>query len=215
LKTLYLLAQHSPNRQQMKDEIGMMESLKPLISHENSEIKKYAIDVHDILSGRRSNKTTGRRNVTYGLGSSNNRAKVITLQVRGLHQATRKICEEKLLQVKGVISFTFNVAKARCIVRVKPSVAAEKLCSSIEETKIMSAQQIVKDESGEEVVLSFGKGPVVTAEEGKELPDYLPEETENEDPGEKALARTNQKSSSEKGGWFSGVTNFISNSLYW
>ena len=53
--------------------------------------------------------------------------------------------------MKGVISFTFNVAKARCIVRVKPSVAAEKLCSSIDETKIMSAQQIVKNDSGEEV----------------------------------------------------------------
>ena len=86
-----------------------------------------------------------------GLGTSNGRAKVITLQIRGLHQATRKICEEQLLRVKGVISFTFNITKARCTVRVKANVQAQKLCEAISETKIMSAQQIVKNESGEEV----------------------------------------------------------------
>ena len=78
-------------------------------------------------------------------------SKVITLQIRGLHQATRKICEEQLLRVKGVISFTFNITKARCTVRVKTNVQAQKLCEAISETKIMSAQQIVKNESGEEV----------------------------------------------------------------
>ena len=35
------------------------------------------------------------------------------------------------------------------------------------------------------MVLSFGKGPVVTKEDDKELPDYLPEDTENEDPTKK------------------------------
>ena len=35
--------------------------------------------------------------------------------------------------------------------RVKTNVQAQKLCEAISETKIMSAQQIVKNESGEEV----------------------------------------------------------------
>ncbi|XP_065061919.1 armadillo repeat-containing protein 1-like [Rhopilema esculentum] len=219
VKTLYLLAQHSPNRQTMKDELGMLESLKSLFSESNAEIRKYAKETHEILTGNRSLRKQGSERSTayFGLGTSNGRAKVITLQIRGLHQATRKICEEQLLQVKGVISFTFSLPKARCIVRVKPTVQAEILCDKIAETKIMSAQQIIKNDSGEEVVLSFGKGPVVSKEkeqDQRELPDYLPEDEENTEPSDKTIARTGQKTTSN-GGWLSGFSNFISNSLYW
>eukprot|EP00112_Aurelia_sp_Birch-Aquarium-sp1_P026610 Seg955.6 transcript_id=Seg955.6/GoldUCD/mRNA.D3Y31 product="Armadillo repeat-containing protein 1" protein_id=Seg955.6/GoldUCD/D3Y31 len=219
LKTLLLLAQHTPNRKLMREEIGMIESLKAITSKSDGEIKKIAGEIQILLLGNRTTRSSNSdRTANYlGLGTSNGRAKVITLQIRGLHQATRKICEEQLLRVKGVISFTFNITKARCTVRVKTNVQAQKLCEAISETKIMSAQQIVKNESGEEVVLSLGKGPAVTAakDEKKELPDYLPEDEENVAPSNMTVARTDTKTNANGGGWFSGVSSFISNTLYW
>ena len=66
-------------------------------------------------------------------------------------QITRKLCEEELVKVKGVISFTFIMNKSRCLVRCKLELSPETLCDAINNTKILSAQQVVKNERGEEV----------------------------------------------------------------
>ena len=66
-------------------------------------------------------------------------------------QVSRKLCEEKLLKTKGVISFTFVMHKSRCIVRCKVELEPETLCDNINNTKVLSAQQVVKNERGEEV----------------------------------------------------------------
>ena len=66
-------------------------------------------------------------------------------------QVTRKLCEEELLKVKGVISFTFVMNKSRCVVRCKLELSPEALCDAINKTKVLSAQQVVKNEHGEEV----------------------------------------------------------------
>lgn len=219
LKTLHLLALHGPNRASMKTEIGMLPSLKLLMTNSNLEINKGGNDVYNLLTAsKQTSRVNHGGNSNYFLGHSNGRrAKVITLQVQGLHPATRRICEEQLLQIKGVISFTFNMSKSRCIARVKPNIIAEKLCEKISDTKIMSAQQIVKNESGEEVVVSFGKSPVATSmsDEKQEVPDYLPEDEQNTQQTEKAVVRSEQAKGQQGGGWLSGVSNFISSTLYW
>lgn len=66
-------------------------------------------------------------------------------------QITRKLCEEELLKVKGVISFTFVMTKSRCIIRCKVELSPEMLCDAINNTKLLSAQQVVRNERGEEV----------------------------------------------------------------
>lgn len=68
-----------------------------------------------------------------------------------LFQVTRKLCEEELVQIKGVISFTFVMNKSRCLVRCKIELSPETLCDAINKTKVLSAQQVVKNERGEEV----------------------------------------------------------------
>jgi hypothetical protein len=50
-----------------------------------------------------------------------------------------------------MVSFTFDMAKSRCIVRARPDTTAEIICQTINKTKLLSAQQIVKNERGEEV----------------------------------------------------------------
>lgn len=68
--------------------------------------------------------------------------------------------EANLLEVKGVVSFTFEMKSGRVVVRSRTDVTVEALCAAIDSTKIMTAQQVVKDEHGQEVMLSFGSSPV-------------------------------------------------------
>jgi len=42
-----------------------------------------------------------------------------------LFQDQRGLCEEALLKVKGVISFTFQMASKRCTVRIRSDLATE------------------------------------------------------------------------------------------
>lgn len=40
-------------------------------------------------------------------------------------QSRRNLCEEALLKIKGVISFTFQMAVQRCVVRIRSDLKAE------------------------------------------------------------------------------------------
>lgn len=44
--------------------------------------------------------------------------------------------------------------KSRCVVRCKLELSPEALCDAINKTKVLSAQQVVKNEHGEEVQLA-------------------------------------------------------------
>jgi len=231
LKTLHLLAEHAPNRKIMFNEVGMIPSIRKIMNDEDEiykddvEIKKLASSLYNKLQPPISRVSRQQRIHTvaptqqkFFVGASNKKAKTITLQIEGLHDdATRKICEENLLSVKGVVSFTFNMTKKRCTVRVTPVVSPEMLCTAIEKTKSLSAEHVVRNKSGEEVVISFGRNPSIPDEErGKvdnDFPDYLPEEDPVE-TGNAAISRTGKDDGSGSG-WLSGVSSFISNSLYW
>lgn len=92
-------------------------------------------------------------------------------------QSRRGLCEEALLKIRGVISFTFQMTVRRCIVRIRSDLKAEvrppsfpslfrcsnsssslpldaapqALASAIASTQVMKAQQVVKGENGDEV----------------------------------------------------------------
>lgn len=40
-------------------------------------------------------------------------------------QTRRSLCEEALLKIRGVISFTFQMAVKRCVVRIRSDLKAE------------------------------------------------------------------------------------------
>jgi len=229
LKTLHLLAEHVPNRKVMFTEIGMVPSLRKTMNDEEgrysneAEVKKLASSLYNKLqppiarTSRQRVHTVAPTQQKFFVGSSNRKAKMITLQIKGLHDdATRKLCEDNLLLVKGVVSFTFNMSKQRCMVRVTPTVSPQMLCKAIENTKLLNAEQVVRNKSGEEVVISFGQHPSIPGEQKGEIenefPDYLPED----DPVETSNAAITKTGKDENGsGWFGGVSSFISNTLYW
>ncbi|XP_002733499.1 armadillo repeat-containing protein 1-like, partial [Saccoglossus kowalevskii] len=126
---------------------------------------------------------------------------------------SRKICEEHILKVKGVISFTFDLSKHRCTLRAKNDLKPESLVAAIAKSKTMSAEQVLKNECGEEVLLSFGANPTTADKENNALPQYLPEDDSPIKGVDKAVVRTGKQE--QQGSWLGSAAKFLSQSFYW
>ncbi|XP_052451347.1 armadillo repeat-containing protein 1 isoform X2 [Carassius gibelio] len=154
------LAECRANREKMKDELGMMLSLQNVMQKATSpgETKLLASEIYEILQNSSSTEAeqaeaaaSCRRKAQFFLGGTNKRAKTVVLQIDGLDDSARRsLCEEALLKIKGVISFTFQMAVKRCVVRIRSDLKAEALGTAIASTKVMKAQQVVKGEDGSE-----------------------------------------------------------------
>lgn len=118
-----------------------------------------------------------------------------------------------VLQVKGVISVTFDMNKKRCFLRVKPDIKPETVVQAVAKSMTMTAQQVVKDEYGAEVLVSFGANPQDMDKENTTLPDYLPEDPDSPKADSHSVARI--KKDDNKSGWLSSAATFITNSFYW
>ncbi|TDH00355.1 hypothetical protein EPR50_G00187340 [Perca flavescens] len=222
LQTLRYLAELSPNISTMKNELGMMVSLENLTGREglSIDITALAKEVFDILSAPanpvpRTSERERRKKSQFFINSTNKKAKSVTLHIQGLDSTnTRGLCEEALLKVRGVISFTFQMASKRCTVRIRSDLPTESLASAIAATKVLSAQQVVKNEAGEEVFIPLNPcgGEV---QQNSALPDYLPEEEESpEKEVDRAVSRTTAKQDSN-GSWLNAAAGFLTKTFYW
>lgn len=229
LEALHYLAQVPSNRPLMKSEVGLLISIRRIISRQHSrpDVKSSAQRVHDLLippagtTRPLSQSRSSVRGSNVFLGASNKRAKLIVLQIEKLKdQESRKLVEDALLGVKGVISFTFSMSQKRCILRVRTDMKPEVPCRALEATGELSVKHVIKNENGEEVLLSYGPSPEAAVQDEKEntkpvkLPDYLPEY----DPHVAVDSDTAVEKSGAAGGgggWFSSVSSFLANNFYW
>lgn len=104
------------------------------------------------------------------------------------------------------------MAVQRCVVRIRSDLKAEALASAIASTKVMKAQQVVKSESGEEMLVPFQDTPV-EVEQNTELPDYLPEDESPTKEQDKAVSRVG--SHPEGGQLAEHSCKLLSRSFYW
>jgi hypothetical protein len=82
-------------------------------------------------------------------------------------------------------------------------------------TGILEAEQVVRDDMGQERALSFGSAPagVAASPEGKSM-GYLDDlEGELEEKSESAVAPWGVAATA--GGWLTGAASFVSSNLYW
>ncbi|KAG7271090.1 hypothetical protein CRUP_022641 [Coryphaenoides rupestris] len=185
------------------------------------ETKLLASEVYEILQAAGKEEAeqaeaaavSCRRKAQFFLGSTNKRAKTVVLHIDGLDDSARRgMCEEALLKIRGVISFTFQMAVKRCVVRIRSDLKAEALGTAINSTKVLTAQQVLKAEDGGERMVPFCDGEV-PVEENTDIPDYLPEdESPSQDP-EKAVTRVG--AITDGAGWLSTAANFLTRSFYW
>ncbi|XP_061094751.1 armadillo repeat-containing protein 1 [Conger conger] len=223
LLALRYLAECRANREKMKGELGMMLSLQNVMQKSTTpgETKLLASEIYEILQAcgeAEAEPVDGaasyRRKAQFFLGATNKRAKTVVLHIDGLDDPTRRsLCEEALLKIRGVISFTFQMAVKRCVVRVRSDLKAEALGTAIASTKVMKAKQVVKGDEGGEVMVAFQEDVLVVVEENTDLPDYLPEEESPSRGLDKAVSRVG--SMQDGSGWLSAAANFLSRSFYW
>lgn len=223
LLAIRYLAECRANREKLKGELGMMLSLQNVVQKSTTpgETKLLASEIYELLQASSSADTeqaeepvSSRRKAQFFLGSSNKRAKTVILHIDGLDDSSRRsLCEEALLKIRGVISFTFQMAVKRCIVRIRSDLKAEALASAIASTQVMTAQQVVKGENGDEVLIPFKEDGSVVVEQNVNLPDYLPEDESPSQEPDKAVSRVG--SGQEGASWLGAATNFLSRSFYW
>ncbi|XP_034470224.1 armadillo repeat-containing protein 1-like [Hippoglossus hippoglossus] len=223
LLAIRYLAECRANREKLKGELGMMLSLQNVVQKSTTpgETKLLASEIYELLqatcdadSEPAEDAVSSRRKAQFFLGSSNKRAKTVILHIDGLDDWSRRsLCEEALLKIRGVISFTFQMAVKRCIVRIRSDLKAESLASAIASTQVMSAQQVVRGENGDEVLISFAENGSVEVEQNLDLPDYLPEDESPSQEPDKAVTRVG--SNQDGASWLGAATNFLSRSFYW
>ncbi|CAL8313410.1 unnamed protein product [Gadus morhua 'NCC'] len=223
LLALRYLAECRANREKMEGELGMMLSLQNVIQKSTTpgETKLLASEVYELLqassgpeSDRAEGAPSGRRKAQFILGSTNKRAKTVVLHIDGLDDSSRRtLCEEALLKIRGVISFTFQMAVKRCIVRIRSDLKAEALASAIASTEVLTAQQVVKGENGQEILIPFTEDGSLQVEQNVDLPDYLPEEEAQAEEPDKAVTRVGN--GQDGATWLGTAANFLSRSFYW
>ncbi|XP_030220427.1 armadillo repeat-containing protein 1 isoform X5 [Gadus morhua] len=223
LLALRYLAECRANREKMEGELGMMLSLQNVIQKSTTpgETKLLASEVYELLqassgpeSDRAEGAPSGRRKAQFFLGSTNKRAKTVVLHIDGLDDSSRRtLCEEALLKIRGVISFTFQMAVKRCIVRIRSDLKAEALASAIASTEVLTAQQVVKGENGQEILIPFTEDGSLQVEQNVDLPDYLPEEEAQAEEPDKAVTRVGN--GQDGATWLGTAANFLSRSFYW
>ncbi|KAL3199913.1 hypothetical protein MRX96_013401 [Rhipicephalus microplus] len=165
------------------------------------------------------------------LGQHNGAAKVVSLHIEGLFsESDTELCKEKLLAVQGVISFTFDIERRRCVVRVRSDIPPRALVQAIKSTGTMSAMQVANSTmpktpisnkskpSTEYTGLEGDEASGRTEEEKDEhdrenLPAYLPEV--DSPIREDAVVRQKKPKSSSATSWLSSAATFITKSLYW
>ncbi|XP_061661792.1 armadillo repeat-containing protein 1 isoform X2 [Syngnathoides biaculeatus] len=217
------LAECRANREKMKGELGMMLSLQNVMQKSASpgETKLLASEIYEIFQSAGKEEAeqaeaaaaSCRRKAQFFLGSNNKRAKTVVLHIDGLDDSTRRgLCEEALLKIRGVISFTFQMAVKRCVVRIRSDLKADALGTAINSTKVMKAQQVLRtDDGGEEE--GEGSSGAAAVEENTDIPDYLPEEESPSQDPDKAVTRVG--SVTDGMGWLNTAANFLTRSFYW
>ncbi|XP_038655347.1 armadillo repeat containing 1, like isoform X1 [Scyliorhinus canicula] len=224
LQALQYLAECPSNRVIMRSELGMMNNLESLKERDQTseDIRILATELYERLNKplqtdkMRINNSSRTKKIPahFFISSANKKAKTITLQIDGLHNMdSRNVCEGVLLQVNGVISFTFQMALQRCVVRIYSDLKIESLASAIAATKILQAHQVVKSENGEEAVVPLNTG-ISKAEQNLILPDYLPEDESTEIEHYKAISQTGAKGNTN-GKWLNAAANFLTKTFYW
>ncbi|KAM9260786.1 armadillo repeat-containing protein 1 isoform 3-T3 [Cariama cristata] len=184
LLALRYLAECRANREKMKSELGMMLSLQNVIQ-----------------------KTT-----TPG------ETKLLASEVYDILQSSNmsdmdNVNEMNYRRRKAQFFLGSTNKRAKTVVLHIDGLDDSALATAIASTKVMKAQQVVKSESGEEMLVPFQDSPV-EVEQNTDLPEYLPEDESPTKEQDKAVSRVGSHPEGAAS-WLSTAANFLSRSFYW
>ncbi|XP_024874371.1 armadillo repeat-containing protein 1-like [Temnothorax curvispinosus] len=139
------------------------------------------------------------------------RTHVIVLHVQGLLPETRAELESILIRIEGLVSLVVDVEHQRVTMRTLSYVTAKQIAEAIERhADNMEARLVTRNKFNQEFLVKLiQEGD--TDSEG--LPDYLPEEEEEDDKEGVVSLFTGLKQSASS--LYKSTTEFLSSSFYW
>ncbi|KAG7263752.1 hypothetical protein CRUP_027989 [Coryphaenoides rupestris] len=144
-----------------------------------------------------------RKKPQFFLNATNKKAKSVTLHIQGLDSTDQRgLCEEALLKVKGVISFTFQMASKRCTVRIRSDLATESSISH-RRNQGVTAKQVIKNEAGERAETALCRTTCPSEEEESPEKDL-----------DRAVSRPTATMDGN-GSWISAAAGFLTKTFYW
>lgn len=175
LETIESLAKWSDLRNFLGEFLGMEDQLISLMMFACPSIKRIAQNLHDVLycnsspmeysgnEGFGQPRTCGKVKRTDTRVQRGNffvntviKSRTAVFQVHDLlNKEDVDTCRNILLQVKGIISITFDMKKSRAILRTRPELPPEVIARTIANNSYLSAEQVIKDKNGKESFVSF------------------------------------------------------------
>lgn len=137
---------------------------------------------------------------------------VIVLHVQGLLPETRSELEGILIRIEGLVSLVVDVEHQRVTMRTLNFVTAKQIAEAIDKnTDSMEARLVTRNKYNQEFLVKL----IQTGEnsDGDEMPDYLPEEEEEDDREGVVSLFTGLKQSASS--LYKSTAEFLSNSFYW
>ncbi|XP_074643113.1 armadillo repeat-containing protein 1-like isoform X2 [Tubulanus polymorphus] len=195
---------------------NMAEKLLSIFSQECNKAVLVKDTSNTSIEGCITPKRAHRRKKNFFLGGHAGKGKTIVLQIKGLKdKADMDICRNNIIHVRGVISITFNFAKKRAIIRTRLDLKPEVLAHAIAMSELMSAEQVLKGDDGNEIFLAFGADLTEDDEHNEaDMPQYLPDEPSPVREGDQPLARRGPHEE-QSSSWLSKAASFLSTSFYW
>ncbi|XP_018369996.1 PREDICTED: armadillo repeat-containing protein 1-like [Trachymyrmex cornetzi] len=136
---------------------------------------------------------------------------VIVLHVQGLLPETRAELEGILIRIEGLISLVVDVEHQRVTMRTLNYVTAKQIAEAIDtHTDNMEARLVMKNKFNQEFLVTLIQ---VGDTDSEGLPDYLPEEEEEDDKEGVVSLFTGLKQSASS--LYKSTTEFLSSSFYW
>ncbi|XP_014487121.1 PREDICTED: armadillo repeat-containing protein 1-like [Dinoponera quadriceps] len=138
---------------------------------------------------------------------------MIVLHVQGLLPETRAELEATLIRIDGLVSLVVDVEHQRVTMRTLNYVTAKQIAEAIDKnTDNMKARLVTRNKFNQEFLVKLVQSG--DSSDGDEMPDYLPEEEEQEDDKEGVVSLfTGLKQSASS--LYKSTAEFLSNSFYW
>ncbi|XP_058790722.1 armadillo repeat-containing protein 1-like [Phymastichus coffea] len=137
---------------------------------------------------------------------------VITLHVQGLLPETRTELEYTLIRIEGLISLVVDVEHQRVTMRTLANVTAKQIAEAISDNNPnMEARLVTRNKYNQEFLVQLVNDDI----EDYELPEYLPEDEEDEEEEKNGVLSLFTGLRQSASSLYKSTTEFLHNSFYW
>ncbi|KAF7384836.1 armadillo repeat-containing protein 1-like [Vespula maculifrons] len=138
---------------------------------------------------------------------------VIVLHVQGLLPETRSELESTLIKIEGLISLVIDVEHQRVTMRTLNNVTAKLIAEAIQENlDNMEAWLVTKNKFNQEFLVRLTHKE--DTDDIENMPEYLPEEEEQED-GKEGVVSLFSGLRQSASSLYKSTAEFLHNSFYW